>query len=142
MPPGGRQAHRGAVTGGATLDEADADAEDSKDKVPDDEAKADLEKATEKHENIGLERNRRAMTPTEAPQKTRKPQDGSRTLRLRGVLADTVEWMQKSDDLLYALKLTIAVFLVTWPAFVARWNTWYSLNRGRKYAALWFEKLL
>jgi uncharacterized membrane protein YgaE (UPF0421/DUF939 family) len=31
---------------------------------------------------------------------------------------------------LYAIKLTIAVFLVTWPAFLDQWNTWYSLNRG------------
>ncbi|KAL8709431.1 MAG: hypothetical protein Q9220_005814 [cf. Caloplaca sp. 1 TL-2023] len=51
-------------------------------------------------------------------------------LRFRGRLADTLEWIQNSDDLLYAFKLAIAVFLVTWPAFVAKWNTWYSLNRG------------
>ncbi|KAL8948961.1 MAG: hypothetical protein Q9222_004898 [Ikaeria aurantiellina] len=51
-------------------------------------------------------------------------------LRFRGRLADTLEWIQSSDDLLYAFKLAIAVFLVTWPAFVARWNRWYSLNRG------------
>ncbi|KAL8734317.1 MAG: hypothetical protein Q9166_001515 [cf. Caloplaca sp. 2 TL-2023] len=50
--------------------------------------------------------------------------------RLRGKLANVLEWAQESDDLLYAFKLAVAVFLVTWPAFVARWNEWYLLNRG------------
>ena len=54
----------------------------------------------------------------------------SYSLRLRGQVADVLEWMQHSDDLLYAMKLGVAVFLVLWPAFVAHWNTWYSLNRG------------
>lgn len=52
------------------------------------------------------------------------------SLRLRGQAADAVEWIQHSEDLLYAMKLGFAVFLVLWPAFVASWNTWYSLNRG------------
>ncbi|KAI4094447.1 MAG: hypothetical protein LQ344_002196 [Seirophora lacunosa] len=52
------------------------------------------------------------------------------TLRIRGAMADSLEWAQNSDDLLYAFKLAVAVFLVTWPSFVAPWNTWYSLNRG------------
>ncbi len=30
----------------------------------------------------------------------------------------------------FALKLTIAVFLVSFPAFVAPWNSWYSAVRG------------
>ncbi|KAL8987708.1 MAG: hypothetical protein Q9177_003113 [Variospora cf. flavescens] len=46
------------------------------------------------------------------------------TLRIRGALADSLEWAQNSDDLLYAFKLTVTVFLVTWPAFIASWNTW------------------
>lgn len=53
-------------------------------------------------------------------------------LNIRGRMADTLEWAQDSDDVLYAFKLSVAVFLVTWPAFVARWNQWYSLNRGCK----------
>lgn len=56
----------------------------------------------------------------------------SLTLRLRGLLADNLEWLQTSEDVQYAFKLTVAVFLVTWPAFHPAWNTWYSLNRGRK----------
>ncbi|KAF4635986.1 hypothetical protein G7Y89_g2114 [Cudoniella acicularis] len=50
--------------------------------------------------------------------------------RVRNGLADFIEYMSSSEDVLYALKLTIAVFLVTWPAFLHKWNTWYSLNRG------------
>ena len=59
-----------------------------------------------------------------------KRQETSYSLRLRGQAANALEWIQHSDDLLYAMKLGIAVFLVLWPAFVAAWNTWYSLNRG------------
>lgn len=50
--------------------------------------------------------------------------------RLRNSLADIIESVASSEDLLYALKLTIAVFLVAWPAFVAKWNSWFSFNRG------------
>ena len=52
------------------------------------------------------------------------------SLRLRAQAADVLEWIQHSEDLLYAMKLGFAVYLVLWPAFVASWNTWYSLNRG------------
>lgn len=54
----------------------------------------------------------------------------SSILKLRGGFADAIEWIQNSNDLQYAFKICIASFLTVWPAFVARWNTWYSLNRG------------
>ncbi|RDW91892.1 hypothetical protein BP5796_01286 [Coleophoma crateriformis] len=50
--------------------------------------------------------------------------------RMRNGLADLLEYLSSSDDALYALKLTVAAFLVTWPALLYKWNTWYSLNRG------------
>lgn len=50
--------------------------------------------------------------------------------RFRNGLADIIEFLAGSDDVLYALKLTCAVFLVSWPAFVGKWNAWFSLNRG------------
>ncbi|RFU30578.1 hypothetical protein B7463_g5800, partial [Scytalidium lignicola] len=50
--------------------------------------------------------------------------------QLRNGLADFAEYLVGSEDVRYALKLTIAVFLVTWPAFLHQWNAWYSLNRG------------
>ena len=49
---------------------------------------------------------------------------------LRGTLADIAEWVQESEDFLYAVKLTVAAVLVTWPSFIPTWNEWYSLNRG------------
>ncbi|EHK22340.1 uncharacterized protein TRIVIDRAFT_122650, partial [Trichoderma virens Gv29-8] len=51
-------------------------------------------------------------------------------LRLRGKAADVLEWAQDSDDLAYALKLSFAVFLVSWPAFVPSWNAWYGDVHG------------
>ncbi|KAI9742762.1 MAG: hypothetical protein M1818_003491 [Claussenomyces sp. TS43310] len=48
----------------------------------------------------------------------------------RVALADFVEYLTSSEDVLYAIKLTVAVILVTWPAFLAEWNAWYSQNRG------------
>lgn len=53
-----------------------------------------------------------------------------RILRIRGKAADAMEWAQGSDDVDYALKLAIAVFLVTWPALVASWTSWYASVRG------------
>lgn len=60
-------------------------------------------------------------------------EDTPYSLRLRGQAADVLEWIQHSEDMLYAMKLGVAVYLVLWPAFVASWNTWYSLNRGLWY---------
>lgn len=54
----------------------------------------------------------------------------SRILWLRGKAADVLEWAQDSDDLAYALKLSFAVFLVSWPAFVPSWNAWYGDVHG------------
>ncbi|OBT59417.1 hypothetical protein VE04_00606 [Pseudogymnoascus sp. 24MN13] len=59
-----------------------------------------------------------------------KEEEKSRFARLRIKLADFVDAVAASDDVEYAIKLTIAVLLVTWPAFVGKWNTWYYLNRG------------
>lgn len=55
---------------------------------------------------------------------------GTWIYRLRNGLADVIEYLADSEDFLYAIKLTVAVFLVSWPAFVSNWNVWYSLNRG------------
>ena len=55
-------------------------------------------------------------------------------LRLRSKAADYVEGIQRSQELQYALKLTIACFLVLWPALVPSLNTWFSIERGCKYS--------
>ncbi|KAI1295822.1 hypothetical protein F5Y03DRAFT_371574 [Xylaria venustula] len=51
-------------------------------------------------------------------------------LWIRGLAADALEFLQNSDDLAFALKMTIAAFLVTWPAFVPSLNAWYVSVRG------------
>ncbi len=56
--------------------------------------------------------------------------EGTMTYRLRNHFADAVEWVMASEDVLYSIKLAVAVFLVTWPAFLSAWNYWYYVNRG------------
>ena len=50
--------------------------------------------------------------------------------KLRQGAADAIEWLQSSDEVDYSLKLAIAVFLVTWPAFVHSWSAWYIQVKG------------
>ncbi|KFY03051.1 hypothetical protein O988_01722 [Pseudogymnoascus sp. VKM F-3808] len=68
--------------------------------------------------------------PTTTKKVQRKKEKKGWFARLRIMLADFVDGVAGSDDVEYAIKLTIAVLLVTWPAFVGKWNTWYYLNRG------------
>ncbi|SPN99664.1 related to Lactobacillus putative histidine protein kinase SppK [Cephalotrichum gorgonifer] len=60
----------------------------------------------------------------------KKKRNPSRFMRLRAWAADTIEWVKASDDIEYALKLTVAVALVTWPGFLPSWHDWYSRVRG------------
>lgn len=53
-----------------------------------------------------------------------------RAFSIRAAAADTIEWVQHSDDVEYALKLAIAVYMVTWPALVSSWNGWYAEVKG------------
>ncbi|KUJ16747.1 uncharacterized protein LY89DRAFT_645634 [Mollisia scopiformis] len=71
-----------------------------------------------------------AIKANQAAAAKKKPRKGTRMIRFRNSLADIIEYIVGSEDVLYAIKLTVAVFLVTWPAFLHQWNTWYSLNRG------------
>ncbi|KAL9599407.1 MAG: hypothetical protein Q9219_003844 [cf. Caloplaca sp. 3 TL-2023] len=131
LPATGRKRNRRGEKDEKADDEPGADTFDSEENgaksTPQDK---DLEGGT------STGRNQSAPTgpltqPSEASVASPKFQKNETTLlQLRGRLADSLEWVQNSDDLLYAFKLSIAVMLVTWPAFVARWNTWYSLNRG------------
>lgn len=50
--------------------------------------------------------------------------------KVRVGAADALEWAQHSDDLIYALKLAIAVFAVSWPSFVPSWRAWFGEVRG------------
>lgn len=74
----------------------------------------------------------RKTSPATRGQQLSEP--SSSWMHLRSEIANILEWVQYSDDILYATKLTTAVFLVLWPAFVPSWSSWYSLNRGRKWS--------
>lgn len=48
----------------------------------------------------------------------------------RETVADSLEWVAGSGDVLYAFKLTLGVMLCSWPAFVENWAEWFYYNRG------------
>ena len=60
------------------------------------------------------------------------PTDGDKTRfqAARESLNDLVNWVHDSEDIAYALKVTIAGMLVLWPAFVPGLNEWYYDKRG------------
>ncbi|RYO93489.1 hypothetical protein DL766_004806 [Monosporascus sp. MC13-8B] len=78
--------------------------------------------------------NRKQQTSPWAGERPRRSgprkSDVNAILWLRGLAADAVEFFADSDDLAYALKMTIAAFLLTWPAFVPEWHAWYRSVRG------------
>ncbi|KAF8434433.1 hypothetical protein BGX38DRAFT_1219730 [Terfezia claveryi] len=51
-------------------------------------------------------------------------------LKARGVLADFIDWVKNSDDVIYTFKFTFGVMLVSWPAFVHEWTLWYENSRA------------
>lgn len=129
LPASGRQAARR----GASDEEADENEENET--LIKDKKKGDLERDA----GIDEHRARGCLGPSISVEDKCNmdavPQPESLSLRVRGLLADMLEWAQESEDLQYAIKLTVAVFLVTWPAFIAKWNSWYSLNRGCRYSS-------
>lgn len=74
---------------------------------------------------------RSAKTTRNLARKTMNPKDKKSAPRgLRSTLADILEYVAESEDVTYAIKLAVATFLVSFPAFVAKWSSWYRLNRG------------
>lgn len=127
LPESGRKDIR---TGKRKEDDADNDSGsvDSSDKLL---TKKDVESAPA--ENLGSNTSRSIPRATQDCNDTdadSRLEKATISHRLRNGLADIIESVASSEDLLYALKLTIAVFLVAWPAFVAKWNSWFSFNRG------------
>ncbi|KAI0165510.1 hypothetical protein GGR57DRAFT_123625 [Xylariaceae sp. FL1272] len=59
-----------------------------------------------------------------------KKAKASTGLWTRGIAADVVEFLMDSSDLTFALKMTVAALLVTWPAFIPSLNPWYVSVRG------------
>ncbi|KAH6958257.1 hypothetical protein DER45DRAFT_612779 [Fusarium avenaceum] len=68
----------------------------------------------------------------ESKQETERPDTmaTSKLLKIRGKAADILEWIQDSEDLLYACKLTVALLLLSWPALTSSYGEWYQLIRG------------
>ena len=127
LPSTGRKPNR---KGGSTLDpdeDFDSKSASSKKGLLTGQKQRDLEKNTTEK---GKTRKVDTTEKSRAEGKERKQPPKSRILRIRGKAADILEWIQDSEDLLYAFKLAFALLLVLWPAFVARWNAWFSLNRG------------
>jgi hypothetical protein len=123
LPESGRKESRTGNKVDITSDNSPATSKESLlNKIP---TKNDLESAN------APEPPRPAITANQAAKrKAVDPDKGTFTHRLRNGLADIIEYLVGSDDIAYAVKLTVAVFLVTWPAFIHKWNAWYSLNRG------------
>ena len=133
MPAPARKANR---ENGDTIedDEDDADSSNSKKVLMSKKSKKDGQRDIETGGQDGEPAKKRAAKPRSRNSKSSNTTtEMSRILRLRGRAADVLEWIQDSEDILYAAKLAVALFLVLWPAFIASWNTWFSLNRGCKF---------
>ncbi|KXJ85792.1 hypothetical protein Micbo1qcDRAFT_153740 [Microdochium bolleyi] len=92
----------------------------------------DLIRGNKDEEDCNLEPVHTASTEKGKIPRRKGPQkaETSTALWLRGIAADVVEFIADSDSLAFALKLSIAGFIVTWPAFVPAFNAWYSYVRG------------
>ncbi|KAL8795626.1 MAG: hypothetical protein Q9195_001864 [Heterodermia aff. obscurata] len=131
LPVSGRKANRRGVSTAADMETAEVDLPDSK-KDPLTYRKREDEENASHQTKIASEQTSTPAGPlkktVEGPRSQRRKSPFIR--QCRGQLADALEWFQESDDFLYASKLTIAVLLVSWPAWVPSWTLWYSLNRG------------
>ena len=134
LPASGRKANRRGVSTAADMETAEVDLPERKNGLFSNRKKEDEENASQYQSKVASE-------PGSAPAgSVKKAVKGPRSqgrkssfiLKCRGQLADTLEWFQESDDFLYASKLTVAVILVSWPAWIPSWTLWYSLNRGRE----------
>lgn len=78
-------------------------------------------------------REKQPELPTQGKIQHRKGPHKSNTstgLWLRGIAADFIEFIASSDDLAFALKMSVAGWLVTWPGFVPSLNAWYGSMRA------------
>lgn len=132
LPSAGRKANRKGEAENTGHDDADGESLDSTKSLLSNQSNGDVENITSTRAvKEDQKPNARDQVPSQGTSvEARDAEYQPFMLKLRGGAADAVEWVQSSEDFLYAVKLTFAVFLVLWPAFVAAWNTWYSLNRG------------
>ncbi|KAG6167669.1 hypothetical protein E4U35_003954 [Claviceps purpurea] len=102
----------------AARDEESAPNRDQREKISDDSARRRRKERGEKRAKD--HRHRRHRSKDQA----------SITNRVRAAAADTIKWVKNSNDFHYALKLAIAVFLVTWPALNTASSAWYFDVKG------------
>jgi hypothetical protein len=50
--------------------------------------------------------------------------------RFRQFLGYFLDWVSKSDNFIYAFKISLGVMILSWPAFVPALVEWYKLSRG------------
>ncbi|KAK4080387.1 hypothetical protein Trihar35433_1492 [Trichoderma harzianum] len=144
LPEGARQAaRRGDLVGnGPPISEPkdssnilDSEAQ-PRQRMPDEEAgsttASQILKSLRNRNSKNKKKEKKREKPLQHKQNDKRGDNSScsRILWLRGKAADVLEWAQDSDDLAYALKLSFAVFLVSWPAFVPSWNAWYGDVHG------------
>ncbi|KAG5928810.1 hypothetical protein E4U42_007995 [Claviceps africana] len=93
-----------------------------------------------KEKSVPTDKDREALPPKSASFKRNKDEKRRKrychgpnhqaSTAIRGGAADAIEWVKHSDHVHYALKLAIAIFLVTWPALSTSSNAWYSRVKG------------
>lgn len=132
LPASGRKSKRQGASAAADRDEAEADDSDSMDNLIIQSVRDEEQQPAQAQSRI---RKEHLHPPIPAINivgegQNLSSEEMSLELRYRGRLADALKWVQESDDFLYASKLTIAVVLLSWPAWVPSWNAWYALNRG------------
>ena len=81
-----------------------------------------------KGSSFSTDKEEQKVTKPKARGKPGKPSGW--VMKLRAKSADAIEWMKASDDIEYAMKLTLAVSLVTWPGFLPSWHDWWTNIRG------------
>ena len=134
LPASSRKANRQGAATEPAPDDGDDHSSDSKEDLLKIRHNLDIEKDAEIDGQKVSERGDPAVIlPKRTLTRKRSSEEETLSRRVREKLADMIEWLQESDDFLYASKLTVAVILVTWPAFIASWNTWFSLSRGGEW---------
>ncbi|KAG5965512.1 hypothetical protein E4U58_002787 [Claviceps cyperi] len=76
------------------------------------------------------EKEREKRAKDHRHRRRRSKDQASITKGVRTAAADTIKWVKNSNDFHYALKLAIAVFLVTWPALNTASSAWYFDVKG------------
>ena len=117
-------------------DDDDDDDDDGDDMHSTPSRRGDLETAARASEKVFRQQKKQQQQqqqqqpPPPPKHKKKRTSEPSFVSRHRGHLADFIESAMQSEHLPYALKLAVAVMLVSWVAFYWPWNSWYSSSRA------------